>query len=214
MPTAVITELHYLPSVAYFTLLANADKVLIDLGENYQKQSYRNRAQIVAANKVDTLTVPVIKGNSRQSIAAVKIDYQQKWLAQHWRAIQSAYGKAPFFEYYAPELKAIYDAEPTYLADLNFLILTICRKFMGIIPKLDIVEGKQSQSETGAEDYRGMIHPKTSWESYSFFKPLPYYQIFGKAFEPNMSIIDLLFCEGPNAKAILHQSAVRETEHL
>src|SRR4051812_20938609 len=97
----VLIETQYLPSIAFFAAVYRKKSIMLERHENYVKQSYRNRCQLVDASGRRELTVPVIHGAGKVPISEVPIDYSQKWVNNHWRCIQSAYGKAPYFEYYA-----------------------------------------------------------------------------------------------------------------
>src|SRR5688572_27151690 len=97
----ILIEAHYLPSLAYFSALSSAQEMIVEKFEQYEKQTFRNRAKINTVNGLVTLTVPVTAKHGKPLIADIRIDHAQKWLNNHWRTIQSAYGKAPFFEYYA-----------------------------------------------------------------------------------------------------------------
>src|SRR5688500_16304808 len=94
----ILLEVHYLPSIAYFSALYGADKIILKRHENYVKQTYRNRCYINTEHGRDMLTVPLSLPGSKASIADVKIDYGQNWMNHQWRTIQSAYGNAAFFE--------------------------------------------------------------------------------------------------------------------
>jgi len=111
----ILIELHYLPCLEYFIQLVQSENICLEAHENFQKQTYRNRFSILTANKIDTLSVPVLKSNSKQLIREVEIDYTQLWQKIHRRAIQSAYGKAPYYEYYADYFKQLYDKKPRFL---------------------------------------------------------------------------------------------------
>ena len=100
-------DLQYLPCLEYFTCLMSYDSVLLDVEERYVKQTYRNRCTVLTANKVDTLTVPV-KSENHGLTKDVRIDYSQDWVRRHLGCLQAAYGKSPFFEYYAPEFTAVF----------------------------------------------------------------------------------------------------------
>src|SRR5687768_15589164 len=116
--TALI-EAQYLPCVAYFSAMASCREIVVEKFEQYEKQTFRNRAQINSVNGLVTLTVPVTAKHGKPLITDIRIDYSQKWLNNHWRTIQSAYGKAPFFEYYADDLYAIMFKKHRFLYDLN-----------------------------------------------------------------------------------------------
>ena len=125
-----LTELHYLPCIAYFSALSDCDKVVVEKYEHYQKQTFRNRCYIKGPHQVETLIVPV-NAASGCLIKDVRIAYDQKWLNNHWRTVQTAYGKAPFFEYYAPELREVLFKKYTFLFDLNLEVMTLCLQWMG-----------------------------------------------------------------------------------
>ncbi|MFD2033486.1 WbqC family protein [Belliella marina] len=201
---AIITELFYLPPIEYFVAIQKEEKILLDTGENYQKQTYRNRSQIRLANKVETLSIPVIGGNKKVKTGLLKIDHQQKWMNVHLRGIQSAYGKAPFFEFYFPYIEQVYQKNIDLLADFNSELLTVCLKLLQLDIKLEILG--ETDPDSQLNDIRGKISAKTSFEERNIYQPAPYSQLFGLDFVPNLSIIDLLFCVGPESKNILAKS--------
>ncbi|SNS51654.1 WbqC-like protein family protein [Belliella buryatensis] len=201
---AIITELFYLPPIEYFAAIWDEDVIYLDLEENYQKQTYRNRTQVQLANKTETLSVPVIGGNKKIRTSQIKIDHDQKWLNVHLRGIQSAYGKAPYFEYYFPYFEKVYTKKFDLLADMNLDLLTVCLKMLQ--SKISVQKLDQCMPNGGNKDIRGLINAKKSYQERSIYKAIPYQQLFGLDFVPNLSIIDLLFCMGPESKSILTQS--------
>jgi len=207
---AVVVDLFYLPPLEYFVAIQDFDTLLIEAQDNFQKQTYRNRARVQLANKVGTLSIPLVGSNKKVKYREVKIDDSQAWRKVHLRGIKSAYGKAPFFEYFFPELEKIYLQNISRLYEHNFQLLTICLKFMQLPVKMNEthVYGKYKE-ET---DLRGLIKTKEPFDCRNIYEPYPYAQLFGLNFVPNLSIIDLLFCEGPNSKNILNCSK-KETEH-
>lgn len=201
---SILTDLFYLPSLEYFAAVLEEKEILVDAKGFYQKQTYRNRTQIRLANKVETLSIPVLGGNKKQLYKEVKIDYGQKWKNVHIRGIQSAYGKAPFFEYFFPYIEKVYDKNYSYLFDLNWDMLTICLKLLRIDTTLKVFEGQDLGVE--GRDIRGIIHSKQDFTERGIYQPYPYQQLFGVNFVPNLSVLDLLFCEGPDSKGILSAS--------
>jgi len=155
---------------------------------------------------VENLIVPVI-GVSKDFTAAVFIDYRQKWMNNHRRAISSAYGKAPFFEYFSDDILNVYDERYEKLIDLNTAMLQQCMKILGINESL-LVETVPSNPSAAEFDLRNTIDPKNNEVLNKLYHPTPYFQVFGNVFEENLSIIDLLFCEGPAAMGIVKKSAV------
>lgn len=201
---AVLHDLFYLPNVAYFSTLLETSCVYVDTSAPYRKQTYRNRCQVLLANKVERLTIPVKVPFVFAPYASVKIDYGQRWKANHLRSIQSAYGKAPFFEYFFPELERVFEENRTHLLDLNLGLLTACLKMLqwncAVVPIAGVAE------DLCAEDLRGHVQAKGLAAVDSAFQAVPYTQVFGSGFVPNLSIIDLLFCTGPEASDFLRRS--------
>ena len=201
--TKLLLELHYLPCLDYVSGLMQFEQVWIEAQEHYQKQSYRNRCYVRSANQVDALTVPVLRGTHHPPIRDLRIDNRQDWPMQHWRCLRAAYGKAPFFEYYAPEFEPVYHKNWTFLFDLNQELLTICLNLLGITPRISLTDWYDKNPPTGRFDARSRVNLRNGPESYIFHCPVPYPQNFGRDFVPNLSIIDLLFCQGSSAKDVL-----------
>jgi hypothetical protein len=194
-----LIELQYLPCITYFSALSQADEIIIERHENYIKQSYRNRCYINTAGGVAALTLPVIQNEGKTLITDVRIDNSQKWFNNHWRTITSAYGNAPFFEYYADDLYQILFKKPTHLYGLNLDLLTLCLKWLKM--PLQIKESNSYEKEPlpPVVDLRSTIHPKKEDNLNPFYKSTPYVQVFGNKFAGNLSLIDLIFCVGPGA---------------
>ncbi|AQG79768.1 WbqC family protein [Spirosoma montaniterrae] len=211
---SLLIELHYLPCFDYMTGLLQFERVWLEANEHYQKQSYRNRCYVLTANKVDTLTVPVQKGTRHQPIRDLRIDNDQRWQAHHWRCLQGAYGKAPFFEYYAPELEPVYRKSWTYLFELNQELLTICLRLLGAAPSINLTDCYRKEVSPGIFDARSAINPPNEAESYVFGRSVPYQQNFGQEFVPNLSVLDLLFCQGPMAREVLTLSLFDPGEQI
>ncbi len=189
-----ILPIAYMPSVEYVARLLR-EECVIDLGENYIKRSQRNRAQILSANGVMSLTVNVENANRpRQRIRDVRIDYSKRWQHQHWVSILSAYKSSPYFDHYAHLLEPYYKREWRYLADYNMEYTHTLLGLLGIDNKINISE-KYVIAQEGDLDLR----PKHN--EGSTFVAEPYFQVFSDRmpFEANLSILDLLLCEGPQA---------------
>ena len=196
----LLTELHYHPSIQFFQQVFQADSVLIEAQENYIKQSYRNRCHVLTSQGVIALTVPVKGGNKKTPVTALEIDYEQKWMNNHWRTIRSAYGNSPYFEFYADYFEAIYEKEPRYLFELNREFLALYFKFLKITKPLGFTERYEEKYGPNILDLRSQIHPKKAPDSLTIKS---YNQVFGKQFAPNLSILDLLFNQGPEAAQFL-----------
>lgn len=191
----IILPSAYMPSVEYVARLLR-QQCVIDLGENYIKRSQRNRTSILSANGVMALTVNVENANRmRQPMRDVKIDYSKRWQHQHWVSILSAYKSSPYFDHYAAEIEQFYRKEWRYLVDYN------CEYTEKLLKLLGVASSSLPLSEryvvAAADDYD--LRPKQKNDS--TFVAEPYFQVFSDRlpFAANLSVLDLLMCEGPSA---------------
>lgn len=196
--TRSLIEIHFMPSVLYCAHLVQSP-VVIESRENYQKRSFRNRCLISNAQGIQVLTIPLKKGKHQQlSIREVKISYDEDWQKQHLSSFRSAYGSAPFFQYYFDILSGIYHDPGPLLYDFNHRIINKICSLLQIAPP---TETKSWEKTYSGIDLRGAF----SLKNYNS-KSLPRY---GQLFEdrhgyfPNLCIFDLLFCLGPESKAYL-----------
>lgn len=195
-----ILNLHYFPCIEYFTILEKCEEVIIEVKENFQKQSYRNRCYILDANKIDRLTVPVLSANKGLPLEAMQIDSNHQWQKRHWRALLSAYSKAPFFEYYSVYFENLFQTDYQFLIDINKDILALCCKLLGLKTRITYTDNYVGDYGNDIMDLRTEITPK---KNHQILNNQSYIQVFDRPFESNLSILDLLFCEGPNAVNIL-----------
>ena len=192
----VILPTAYMPSVEYVARLLRQE-CTIDVGENYVKRSQRNRASILSANGVMPLTVHVENANRpRQPIRDVKIDYSKRWQHQHWVSILSAYRSSPYFEHYADYIEPFYNKQWRYLVDYNMDYLRTLLRLLGAGVQPNISE-RYVQATADDLDLRC----KGVKNEGSTFVAEPYFQVFSDRmpFAENLSVLDLLMCEGPSA---------------
>ena len=198
----------YLPPIQYFSKFLYYEKVYIEIYENYQKQSYRNRCVIYAANGPLTLVVPVIKKQGvKTKISDIKIDYSKSWQRMHWRSIVSAYKNSPFFEFFEEKFVHFYENNARFLVDLNMSLLkTVLEIFeVDTFPEFT----KVYQIHGNFDDYRHSINPKKRLaKPDNLYEVVPYHQVFNEKFGfiPNLSIIDLLFNMGTESTSMLKNS--------
>jgi len=211
--SAAILSTSYLPPIQYISKFLLYEKIVIEKFENYQKQSYRNRCYIYGANGRQCLVIPVKKvHDSPMPITGVEIDYTYSWQRIHLKSIESAYRLSPFYEYYADELIALYKIETPLLPDWNMMLLETVLTLLGIGLKPE--ESKSWEFlPAGCADFRKSIHPKERLMLPDRqFDPVSYPQVFREryGFIPNLSIIDLLFNEGPESVSVLRRSVRSE----
>jgi WbqC-like protein family len=181
----MLRHIAYLPPLEWFALSEHDTTITLEAMEHYQKGSSRNRCLIAGSNGVQRLSIPLEKGKHQQTpIRSVRIAYHDNWPMVHWRSIQSAYGNAPFFEYYADELNAIYTKKPEFLFDFNVLLLEFVIKKAKWQYRLDF-----SNTYTP--------FPPAPVASYT---PKRYPQVFEDrfGFQPDLSVLDALMCCGNN----------------
>ena len=192
----------YLPSIEYVAHLLREDCV-IDVNENYIKRSERNRTSILSANGVMSLTVNVENANRmRQPMRDVKIDYSKRWQHQHLIAIESAYRSSPYYDYYADRFTPLYEREWERLIDLNMATLeAVCKTLKISIPR---ISETYITAREGDFDLRDKKRGSTLCAE-------PYIQVFDDRlpFAPNLSIFDLLMCEGPEAINYLKRTNIK-----
>lgn len=203
---AVLIDLHFLPSLEYFCALAPHEKVFIEKHEHFVKQSFRNRCYLSTSQGTEMLTVPVANRHGKVPMNEVKIDYRQRWQVTHARAIETAYRKAPFFDHYQPDLFGILLRKRGFLFDLNRDLLSFCLTALGWQKEVYETEAFEKVTSLDVSDLRSVITAKKDYTTREFYQPAPYHQVFGSTFVPNLSILDLLFNEGPRAASLLRSS--------
>jgi hypothetical protein len=185
----------YLGTYEYFRILSSAPVARLEACESYEKQSWRNRSRILAANGPLDLSIPVIRGSSpRQPVKDVRIDHGTNWQKTHYRSVESAYRHAPYWEFLIDDLRPIWEKQSRYLFDYN---LEVIRTILGILRSdTQVVETDEYREPGfyGAGDFRYVLHPKHQKKD-TGFAPVPYHQVFidRYGFVGDLSIIDWLF---------------------
>ncbi|HKC68414.1 MAG TPA: WbqC family protein [Bacteroidia bacterium] len=194
--STIVLSTAYLPPVEYFKKIRQANSICIEKHEHYLKQSYRNRCNVLGANGVLSLSIPVVSKHDKEIVTDTKISYAEKWQQQHWRTIESAYRNSPYFIYYADALKPFYQKKYTFLFDFNAELLQLLLNNFKLNVEIKFTETFDKTDSPG--NYRYSIHPKIEVSEADF---KPYLQLFSDKFpfKPNLSSIDLLFNMGPQA---------------
>ena len=203
--SGIVIELHYFPPVSYFKQISIAPQVFLEAFETFQKQTFRNRCEIVTPDGIEPLIVPVLKNNGNGYIRDVKIDYSQRWQAVHERSIRSAYGKSPFFDFFIEDFCLVWSKRHSFLWDLNEDLLTLCLKMLRIKKEVHLSKGYFEAVDYHNQhilDLRGKIQPNV-FNEYRQNGIKVYPQIFGNDFAKDVSIIDLLFCAALDSSEIL-----------
>ncbi|WP_298555264.1 WbqC family protein [uncultured Algibacter sp.] len=196
----------YFPNVAHFIAIVASNEVVFETDDNFLKQTYRNRTYIYGANGKLGLNIPVIHTQkNRQKYRDVKIYNEDNWQSLHWKSLLSAYRTSPFFEYYEDELQHLFTEKADFLLDYNlkcFEVVCDCLQLDLNTTKTEIYQ----KHITNKTDFRQLVNAKKE-PIYTFEK---YTQVFNNkhGFIQNLSILDLLFNEGPNALNYLESQTV------
>lgn len=198
----------YFPPVEFFALLArdfvpglpagDLPIIYIEACEHYQKQSWRTRCRILGANGPEILQVPIVHDSTR-AIRNIRVEYDTPWIVRTERALDAAYESSPFFEYYRDGIFAILESQPETLLELDIALTRHILERLGIGVELRLTEVFAAPGSI-SDDYREILHPK---RANTVLRDLglerPYYQVFSSkfGFTPGLSILDLLFNEGP-----------------
>lgn len=194
----------YAGNIQYYSLFAHSKEVLLEKNAHYVKQTYRNRCQILTANGVMNLTIPVEKVSGEKMLDKdVKIS-PTDWQRVHWTAIESAYNNSPFFLYYEDDIRPMYDKKYDFLLDFNLELQEKLVSLLGLTTEFKLTENYIDSYEN---DLREVLSPKYKGD-YPNFNPESYYQVFKEkyGFIENLSIYDLLFNMGNESILILNKS--------
>ena len=183
----------YLPSVEYMGWVINQKKLYFLTSGNYQKQTYRNRAEIYGPNGKLKLIIPVTKnrGSNRQKDIETMIDNNFLWQKNHWRSLQMSYRASPYFEFYEEDFYPFYNNKISSLMELNIGLIKVILKLL----KFEIpIEEK---NDNKVKEKRDLIISKKIVN----VSILKYNQVFidKHGFLSNLSIVDLLFNLGPES---------------
>lgn len=191
----------YFPSIAYMAAILAADTVVFEVHDNYQKQTFRNRTYIAHSNGKLLLNVPIkhSKGTIRQKTRDVIVENNFPWQAQHWKSLQSAYRTSPFFEFYEDDLEPLFTKPVSGLLAHNLEIISLVCELLGI--EFSYAQTDAFEPTPAYTDLRSLADVKMQ----AGLQLNPYIQVLGAnhGFISNLSILDLLFNEGPNATSYL-----------
>ena len=195
----ILLHLPYFGPVSHFREVLRPALIWFENEDNYQKQTYRSRTYIYGANGKLILNIPIKHLNppgvkQHQKYKDVRIENDFKWQKQHWKSLKSAYQTSPFFEFYEDDIAPLFHNEETFLMDFNYKCFALVCECLQL--KINFKKTEEYvRQPVGIKDMRGLINAKKELE-------IPYYnQVFQEkeGFLQDLSILDLMFNEGPNA---------------
>jgi hypothetical protein len=199
-----MVDLQLFPCISYFKLLSHLTYVELNLYDRFRKSSFHNRYVIAGANGLVNLTIPIAGGREqKKAIKEIEIDVTTDWQIKHWRTILSAYSKSPFFDYYSYEVREMVFNPEKKLVGFNIFILEgICKLLNLNVLFQELLDSKEQEEDNDTYN----ISPKNFQED--TLGPVPKYaQVFEDkiGFQPNLSILDMLFCSGPESRTLLEK---------
>ena len=226
MKKVAIVQSNYIPWKGYFDMINLVDEFILYDDMQYTKRDWRNRNKISTPQGLKWLTIPVdVKGKYFQAIKDTQIS-DRSWSENHWRTIQHNYSKAAYFKDYSELFKQLYlGSEESYLSKINYNFIVEINKLLGIETCISWssdykIMGEKTEKllhickQSGATEYISGPAAKVyldealfkqeniavNWMDYDDYKP---YQQLNTPFEHGVTILDLIFNEGPSAKAYL-----------
>jgi len=193
----------YFPNIASYMVMMHSNELVFEVQDSYQKQTYRNRCYIYGANGKLGLNIPIhYSQKNRQNTDQIKIDNSSNWQSIHWKSIESAYKTSPFFEFYEDEFLTLFNTSKKFLTAFNFECIEVINRCLNL--EFAYSKSNQFSKSTSDLDYRFLVNARKETP----IKNTPYIQVFQDkhGFITNLSVLDLLFNEGPNAVTYLKQN--------
>ncbi|MEQ6123332.1 WbqC family protein [Pseudotenacibaculum sp. MALMAid0570] len=192
----------YFSPISQYGMIFQSDHLEFEVEDNFQKQTYRNRCYIYGANGKQLLNIPITHSKSelKQKTKDILIEEGSNWQKQHYKSLKTAYNSSPFFEFYEDDLMKIFSANYKYLLDVNIDSFLFINDALELLKQHSLTE---EYVDNASKDFRNLAsvkkHPKTNCASYI--------QVFDDKFGflQNLSILDLLFMEGPNTISFLEK---------
>ncbi len=189
----------YFPSISNYVAMAQAQEIIFEVEDNFQKQTNRNRMYIHGANGIQMLNIP-IKHNANlanRKFKDVRIEHAFGWQKQHYKSLEAAYRTSPFFEYFEDDIRGIFETPVEFMLDLNLAIHEVIADCLGVkFPFTETTEYFKVIEDTDCLDARSLVNGKKDGNIFE-----TYTQVFDDkhGFLSNLSILDLLFNEGRSA---------------
>jgi hypothetical protein len=186
-----VFPLYYAGNLGYYESLLAADTPMFELWEHFPKQTYRNRMEILGPNGVQKLVIPTVKTGARRTYRDVQISYAERWQKDHWKSLEAAYRRSPYFEFYEDRFKPLYTNQMEKLVDFNLALHNV------IMSLLQINHPAKTTTQFELDIESKNIY---EWNNYQV-----YAQVFSDRhpFASDLSILDALFNLGPRTIGLI-----------
>jgi len=195
-----ILPICYFPPVHWYAALIREKKVFLEVCQHYRKQQLTSRTHIRVSNRVLPLTIPVRRRGAKIPVKDKKISFGENWQLQHWRSLKTAYRNSPYFEYYAEEIHQSLMHKEEGLMEYLLIQLDLLNRMLSLDVQFELTKAYEEEDKF-QRDLRGDFDPSLK-KLPNWFYPVPYPQVF-QGFEAGLSILDLLFNMGPEARIVL-----------
>ena len=200
-----VFPLFYFPPISWFSAVYGEKEIALEVNHHYRKQTYANRMEVQGSNKLQTLSIPIQREGDNTPFSHSRINYDSDWRKNHWRTLDAAYRRAPFFEYYEDRIEPFFLQEPDLIAPHTFEIVKVLLDILGMEVEVKLTES-YLDSDAYDADYRLAFNARKPI-SPPWFKPVEYQQVF-RTFEADLSILDLIANEGPAAIEVVRNSKI------
>jgi hypothetical protein len=205
--TSILLDCEYFPCIAWYQAFLNHEDPAIEQHEYFVRTSLRNRCYVANANGKLALTVPLKGGRNQKTLMKnIQVSFDTDWKTLHWKTIESAYRRSPFFEYYEAEIRTFYEQDFKYLLEWNVASLRLINALLKIKKEFTLTQKYLPQEELNCLDVRNNFMAHDNLNDADTPK---YFQTFMErnGFLPNLSILDMLFCEGKSLLKMLQIEA-------
>lgn len=192
----MIVPFFYFGNIAYWKSIVQSENIEFSTDFYMLKKSYCNRTIIASANGLQSLSIPLLGGRGAHlKMHEVQISYTENWVSKHKMSLQSAYSKSPYYEYYMPYFTAILDSKIENLSELNLMIFKEIYRILKLEIPYELLESPPVLKSQTKEFIPNVFDTSL----------IPYPQVFRykREFEPDLSILDLLFCLGNRSQEYL-----------
>ena len=189
----VLLECENFPCIAWYKMFLRNENIQIEQHEYFVRKSFRNRTVIDGPNGLITLSIPLKGGRNQKNVMKdIEISYDENWQTVHWKTIESCYRRSPYFEYYAEDIKMLFEKKHHFLVDYNIQCLQLVNQLLQVKKELVLTEKYEKIPIETWVDARNVFDENTDMQLPS------YIQVFQDriGFKSNLSILDMLFCDG------------------